>query len=233
MDMGKRGQVTFFILIGVIVVILLSFFLLRVSNRQTSVVEQEGSKATGLSNQIYNFQEYFELCSKEAILQSNLHYGITDTFKDQYETAVVNYINMCMYDYLNTIIESGYEVTQETASAELEINENTIIVTIDYPTEIKKDDTVYNFDTYTDTFSRINVVRLDGGVANEDVVIMSSDKRATLKIPKGVKVTDADGNPVEDVSLRVEDVHFDGLSNSVVVGNLVYEGLPDGITDEG
>jgi hypothetical protein len=69
---------------------------------------------------------------------------------------------------------------------------------------------------------------LEDGVVKEDLTINSVDNSAKLVLKAGTKVTDENGNPMDSISIKVEDVHFDDMNNGAVVGKLVYEGLPDG-----
>ncbi len=224
--MKTKAQITIFILVGVIAIILLSLFLLRLADRKESNLASVSNEEKSFARISENFKKYFEQCSSEAILKANQEYGLSEKNKAEYESYAAKYVEDCLNPIFNELSE--YDIKKGRASAGLNINDFSIIAEIKYPVEIRDNEKRYSFDEYTETFPRIRSIHLDNGIAKKDTVLISPDKKASIFIPKGVKVTDEKGNPVEDISLKIEDKHFGGLENSIVVGNIVYNGLPDG-----
>ena len=60
-------------------------------------------------------------------------------------------------------------------------------------------------------------------------MLTSADGKAQLVIPKGVKITDENGVPIDYLGIRVNDLHFDGLENKYSVGQTIYDHFPDGL----
>ncbi|MBT7926908.1 hypothetical protein HN695_01085, partial [Candidatus Woesearchaeota archaeon] len=211
-----------------VIALAVGFFALRDSDDRLEVLDEEKDEQTSFSADKVSFQNYFDECAKQGILTANQEIGIDKENEAYYEEFVTTNINVCMNDFLSRLEERGFNINKQDTNVDLQVHDEIVQLLISYPVEVSDEASKFTFNEYESTLSRTQTIQLEGGVASEEVVILSTDKNTKLTIPEGTTVVDENGNPVEEISVKILEKHFDGLVNSVVIGNLVYEGLPDG-----
>ncbi|MCM2325289.1 MAG: hypothetical protein NDI94_02410 [Candidatus Woesearchaeota archaeon] len=224
----KKAQLNYFLIIGAIVVVLMAFSVYYTNLPGYNTLKREQEENSGLSFSGQNFQDVFDSCADDAIVRANKLYGIPSSDNSNYKSYLKTEIKSCVDGVLDTLTEQGYEVEKGELVSGVDINDDTVIIASNYPVTITRGTSVSSFSEHTATFNRAVTVALEDGVVKEDLTINSVDNSAKLVLRAGIKVTDENGNPMDSISIRVEDVHFDDMNNGAVVGKLVYEGLPDG-----
>ena len=224
----KKAQSTYFVILGVLAVVLMGILVFNFNKDQQDVMDMNKFEQSAFDAQTKSFQKYFEECSKVSITKAGQEYGLSEEVILDY----IDYANLELIDCMNSMFleleGQGFKVSKESPMIDVEFNPESITVSVDYPSEISLDTAKFKIDKVIMILGRIESVHLPNGVATDEIVLNSPDRRAKMVIPAGTKVTDESGNPIESISLRTEDAHFDGLSNGVVIGNIVYEGGPDG-----
>jgi hypothetical protein len=224
----KKAQTTLYVILGLVLVIIVGIFVYNNSQVQTANLDANKFEQSSFDAQTKSFQKYFEECAKVSITKAGQEYGLSEnTLSDYVDFSTVELID-CMNAMFLELEGQGFKITKSIPLVEVEFNPESITVSVDYPTEISMDNAKFTLDKVVMILGRIETVHLQNGIATEEIVLNSPDRRAKFVIPVGTKVVDESGNPLESVSMRTEDVHFDGLNNGVVIGNIVYEGTPDG-----
>ncbi len=223
--MGK-GQSTLFIILGIVAIILFSFFLLNTFGEQNEQPKQSLSKGKYFSMDREGLQNSFNDCSRDAIIKASQEYGLNEKTKYAYESFMSKKIKGCMKPYLNQLNLEGYIVDDGFAICNVEFLDKTIIVKTDYSIRIGKENQIFNFETYAETFPKQSTLNLDEG---KELMLISNDNVAKILIKSGTVAT-KDNLKVDKISINIIDKHFDNLENNIVVGNLVYEALPDKTT---
>jgi hypothetical protein len=216
--MGK-GQTTFFIIIGIISIILVSFVLLNLTSRPM----QQAQNDVRLSVKDSYFKEFVKQCMDQAVTKANQEYGLNEKKKSMYEIYATGRIKSCVTELLDNYKIQGYVYTQKDPVVYVHFEEEVVTVNIYYEITLVRDNELYTFESYNYTFPRTAYEK----IRDTDTIVLSTDGRAKLIIKAGTKADD-DGTTVDAVGLKLLDRNFDGLTNSIVVGNMVYEGLPDG-----
>ncbi|MFH2020947.1 MAG: hypothetical protein ABIJ34_06005 [archaeon] len=224
----KRAQVTPFVIVGVVLIVLIGLYVYNINQNKAVGYKNTAQSQIAFSADTSNFQKFFDECAKQSILNANLEIGLDIGSKAAYETFLSKSVNDCMEPYLLNMQKIGYSLVKDKTVSNLETTSETLVVNIKFPTEISYQDTKFTFNDYVTTFGKTETVKLNNGMATEEMILYSTDRRAMLVIPKGTQVQFSDGTPVNEISLKIKEKHFDGLSNSVVIGNLAYEGLPNG-----
>jgi hypothetical protein len=224
--MNKKAQLTIFFIIGIVFLITLTFFFLKSS--ETTDFEQSSDLYLDSNLEKENLKQYFEQCSKNAIIKTNKDLGINEQSKEKYLFDLNLEIEYCMLDYTTSLENKGYDIEYETLNSDVEFNDNTIVLTINYPITVTGKGTEFSLSSHIETFGKSQSIKLENGIVTKDTIVNAPDNSARFVLKEGTKVTDDKGNPLNEVSIKLNDVHFDGLENSIVIGNLVYEGLPDG-----
>lgn len=222
----KKGQATIFLAIGIIVLILVGISIFFVSQKNSSELGIEQSQQFSSDTEVFN--SYFDQCADNAIVKSNEQFGVAEGNEQVYVQFFNNQLQNCIDDYIAELKNRGYQIQEGSLSSELNIYEKTILIDIKYPVTITKASKTQTFSGYEFAFPRVTKQQINNGVVEKTSTMFSTDNKLSLSVEEGTKVTLEDGSPVEDISISVEDVHFEGLPNTAVIGNLVYEGLPDG-----
>ncbi|MBT3720972.1 hypothetical protein HN789_06780 [archaeon] len=226
--MKKRAQVTIYIIISLVFVFLLAFYFLTQKDIQDGSLDvaQETMQTSQMN---VDTKSYIRNCIDLTLQKHMADTGLSDSTKEEYEIYVEDGVVECIDGLFSKLRDQTYEVSTGEIKARIELNEETIIVEINYPITLKKDNSKVEYDSFLETFKKTAWVEFPGGAIEEDTVVFSSDKRAYIVLPAGVKMKDQNGQPIEKMGIKVRDKHFDGLENGVVIGNLVFEGLPDGL----
>ena len=227
--MSNKGQISVFVIIGIIIVIIIGFFALSNIKTQQQDLELESQNALSFSEIRVNLEAYIKSCIRDFVEKNMEDTGIREDTLTEYENLVSLNVEECANDLLSRLKEQQYTISQGEINTNIEINDETVVITLTYPITIEKNNQRIDYKIFQETFDRTNTEHIPDGVTDKEVRIPSNDGRAELVIPPGVTITDEEGNPVEDIGIRVEDLHFDGLENNVVIGNLVFETKPSGV----
>ncbi len=123
----------------------------------------------------------------------------------------------------------GFIVTEGTVGASAEISDEAVIVTASYPVTLEKAGKRFEYKDHRFTLRRTVVRDIK---LSEDTIIESEDGSLVLRIPAGVRAY-LNGNPVDQVGIKLIDKHFAELQNSVVPGMVAFDGVPHGVKFSG
>jgi hypothetical protein len=227
-NMAKKSQVSIFIIMGLMIILVTGFFVFR--NRQMTKIQYTSKieETFSFSNIRVDASSYINLCIKESVVKAIEEKGVLLDEIAEYESLVSSKISECSEGLFAQLEKKGYEIVKGDIDIEFEIGSHTIYVGIFYPITIQNQNQKVIFEDFHYTFDRISRVKIPGGYAESDIKIFSTDQKAELIILQGTIITDEEGNPIEEIGLRIEDLHFDNLNNGAVVGKIIYEGTPDG-----
>jgi hypothetical protein len=226
--MDKKSQLTLFIIIGILLAVLLAFSLILVVRNTGFDFESESRKASRLSEMRADIKAYIISCGYEAVSTLVDDTGLREETRQLYENRISEEVMICSETIFASLAEQGYSIEAQAASTIVELTDNSILVTVLYPVTVRRNQEIITFDEFTIKLERAVTVYFPDGLVPADTIVQAMNERAYLLLEEGTEITDEDGNPVEYVSLNLVDLHFDGLSNGVVVGNVVYQGLPEG-----
>ncbi len=218
---GRKSQISIFIIIGLlIVVILASFFVIRQSSQdsilgQSEYVFEMGPKQSSLESLISE-------CVKQDVIQAEILYGLRRDWSPQkIEQHMINNLPSCIDNFAK---EQKYRTNYGELEVDVEIDREALIVYVSYPMEFQKQDTLLRFENKEYRFPRTVMETID---PSKTTRVVSADGTMILEIPPGTVAT-LHGQPVDKVGLKQLDREFNGLSNNVVAGNLGFNGIPSG-----
>ena len=224
--MNKKAQVSLYIILGLIIVLLVALFYLSFSNQDN--LEEEFRKVSTLSEMRIDMHAYIKTCIRDAVKDGMSRAGIRQDTIEEYEQIVEDEVVKCTDSLFEILKTQGKDISTGVINSQIQLNDETVIIEVDYPITISTNSQKAKFQFFEETFDKTIIHKIPGGIVLEETKIISNNRKAQIKIPEGVKITDREGNQIGQVGLKVEDLHFDGLENNVVIGNIVYEGLPDG-----
>jgi hypothetical protein len=221
----KRSQISIFLILGIAIVFLVGIFVMRV----TSGDPNELSTGSGSSLSQADLTAYVRSCIRYSCQESMKDIGIRQEVLSEFSDSVEQNAEECVDAYMETLAERGIEHTKGEVQADVIIDPATITVKLNCPLTVISGDQRIVLETFDLVLDRTSYVKLDAGGNDEEMRLISMDGNAELIIPPGTIAYDKVGNAVESLSIKVEDLHFEGLENSVIVGQTVYENLPDGL----
>ncbi len=226
--MKRNSQISVYIILGMLFVFLLMFLFFSISEKKESDLELEKQEALSLSEMRVDIQSYMKSCIKDSVQNTISETGIGIDLIDSYKEKLSDNIYDCSNYLFEILEEQGYDIEKGEIDINIELDKETIFVDLNYPLVFKKDNHKSRFNSFSLTFDRSEIVKIRNGRTENQMEIISKDRRASILIPSGLEISDNEGNKVDYLGVRVEDLHFDNLENTVVVGKTIYEGFPDG-----
>ena len=175
-----------------------------------------------------NFKSYIERCIKDSAVTASEKYGFRESNVEDYLEMLETESISCAKSLFLILEPQGYTISEGKFKSEMRLHDETIELNVKYPISFKNVNYKSELSEFFITIDRTNSVRIPNGRTSIETIVVSNDHRTELILPQNVHITSKEGTPVESISVKIKDKHFDGLENKYVVGNLVYEGLPDG-----
>jgi hypothetical protein len=233
-SMNKRGSsIAIYIIIGMIIVISALIYTSSKKKEVSQVIDRGTRQALSIASMRGSLQFYVTDCLKQVAMLGMNNCGV-DNCDVYIKDYIKNNILKCTAG-LTAFSELGFTVDDaeyEEISVESKITDDSMIINLHYPVALLKAGDATNIDNFQFQIKREATIISPDGEIPPDSRIDSTDGNARLLFDPDVptKITDKNGDPVEEVSVSFIDKNFDGLTNSVVVGTVVYEGKPDGVT---
>ena len=226
--MHKKGKITLYIIIGLVLVLSMSTFIYWNNLSVQQNLNQDTGTSISFSGLRTSAKLYVDDCLEQTTLKAIDEYGLLYSEKD-----IANYVDKnllrCL-GYFNDIIDNGYEVTYERPTSTVVINENQLFVDLFFPIVITGGKEEINIEDFQYKFRTTVFVNTPNGMLDEGTTLFSEDEDFVLKSVEDTKVVDNSGNEVTSFAVKTIDKEFEGLHNGVVIGEVVYDGTPDGAT---
>ncbi|MCM2325908.1 MAG: hypothetical protein NDI94_05570 [Candidatus Woesearchaeota archaeon] len=224
----KKSQVTIFIVFGLLMLFIIGYFLSTVMDLSNKKHMADSERIISLSDVNTDSKGYINYCINDASQKAIEEVGIRQDTLELFKLITERNMRLCTKSLFDELKEQGYNISEGKIAIKVELSEQTVIVNVNYPIIIERDGPKVEFSEFYYVFDRSITRNIPQGFSQEEIKIISADRKAQLIIPKGTRVIDRDGSAVETIGTRVEDVHFDGLENKYVLGQIVYDNFPDG-----
>jgi hypothetical protein len=227
----KRGQLSIFLLIAVVILIGGGILLFQY-NSSRAAAERENAASSLIGQQNTQGLEAklkldMESCSMGSIIEANKRIGFRDSVKPEYESFVSTHTRWCMQGVIELFQEQNFRVKASQILTRAEFLEESIILNVTYPLEFTRGEIRLQLGPFETVLKKTSSLELSA-LASENRSIESSDRRVELQLERGTTATDSAGNAIDEIGIKLIDRQFDSLNNPLVLGNVVYEGLPDG-----
>jgi len=169
---------------------------------------------------------YVEDCLEQTLLEAMDSYGLIDS-ENQINEYVSDNLLVCLdeFSYLR-----DYDVEYTLPESNVNINEELVSLEVMFPVMIKSGSNEVSFNKFEHSIKTTARVNVDNGVLKKGTIVYLADDDFVVTAQEDTKVTDKNGNNVDAFSFKIIDNNFNGLHNGVVVGQVAYNALPDGIT---
>jgi hypothetical protein len=226
----KKSQISLVLIIGIVIVMMISFFYIFNSERTDVNLGVEKDKVLELSDRRVNINNYIQNCFEVSAKNAIENFGMRQETLNDLKVHTLNEIVECTVPFFIELENEGYIINSEQKIIDISINDETVDFNLFYPIEFQKSNQKIELDEFKYTYDRSTVIKIPNGIGNKRLQIISTDSKSKLVIQKGTKLFDSTGKIVDEIGVKVEDLHFDGLENSVVLGQVVYNFYPDGTT---
>ncbi len=228
--MNKKGQFIFaFVLISIAVVASFAF-LYYIGYIQSGKEFKPGLfSQLSLTSESASFKNYVQSCLEETTREGLDYFGVKESSQPLIEQYIKAELPECVD--VQAFEEFGMVITPEQVKPSVLITDKSVLVDVDWPITLEKQgatSVVEDFNYYLKRERSAEFTFNADDTTTEPQRIVTEDGDAELIVPQGTKVYDKDGNLLDEVTLKVLDKNFDGLNNGVVVGMVVYDGIPDG-----
>ena len=212
--MKKRGQVTIFIILGILFVVIF-FFLSYIQTIEKPEVELPIDAAP--------IKSFTNSCIKSTLEQGLFDVGYANFVT--LENYMNNNIKICIKGFS---VFQGINITGEDISSNINLTQNnqTLITNIEYPLTIKQQGSTSKLNEFYlsyDLTSQINLQTVNG-ITQSQTSINSQNMAVVLNIPSGVNAT-IEGNYLNLINIEIKN---SANYNGPVIGQLVYDLKPDG-----
>jgi hypothetical protein len=211
----KKGSITLFVIIGLVIVIIGSLIMLRIDKSDTPGI--------GLSSEKTNTKYYIDTCLDYTTTQAVELYGFSS--EEEISLHVNSKLLPCLGDFK---FVKGYEVNYGIPKSNVIINDEVVFVDLNFPVELKKENSRIELEEFQYSLKRTNMYKVRKGLIEKGSIFFSNDGNLAAMAEEDTRAQDNLGNPLDEISFKMLDKNFDSLNNGVVLGNVVYEGLPGG-----
>jgi hypothetical protein len=220
--MHKRGQITVFIILGI--VILISVFILFYVKTvvEKSEIETEQQKLLDFQSKVNSVNSFVSSCLDKILLSSVDVVGLN-------ESRVSGYVKSNLSKCINfTIFEKqGLNISTESIQADTVISNYSMSVNVGYPITIRKESQTSQLNKFNSKMSLISHINLhtdQDGFVTQSVSVPNGD--AALTIPEGTRAMDQNNNPLTSISMRILGTTYP------IIGFFKYDFKPDGAAFE-
>lgn len=213
--MVKRGQITLFMIIGVVLILSvgLATYFMTVSQSQRI------KPSINLEQKKQSVAEYIESCFSDRVKEARNRHGL-DGYK------IERYVDENICKDFSEFEEQDLSITFTGTHTDVDISQNIILARMDYLIMIRlrlssQSIEEFSFDMAVTTTTQIPTLN---NAASEDTVLRSGDGLLELFIAEGTVITDQFGNPVDnpEITIKLTDVN----PNPTTYGLGIYEVEP-------
>ena len=213
----KGGQVTIFIILGVILLFLVLGMIYYFTQFRTPV-----QPSVSLSEDAQAFKAMRDSCLQKKFLEAKGIFGVDETdplTPSKYEAYLKDGFPKCMN--ITKFQKMGIRVAVSDFSSTVKITADTITVDAQYPVTLTKGTAKESFSAFSYNWKREKQFVAAGTNAQGDIILKSPDQKMELRIPKGT--TTKTGQSITDIDVKVLDRSFNDMTNPIMIGSTVYD----------
>ncbi|MBN2367750.1 hypothetical protein JXC34_01930 [Candidatus Woesearchaeota archaeon] len=225
--MQKRAQsISLFVVIGLLIVVVAGLVLIMNTGNTKKGMEKSVESTLDFSNARTNMKLYVSQCLEDNLLEAIQEYGISGS-----EQQISRYVELNIIGCLNNYDElSKADIEYGSPDANVVISSEVLFIDLTLPVTMSFGQEIIDIEDFQFTFKREVSASLQNSVLKKGTRLFSEDENLILLAEQDIKVRDSEGNTVDEIAVKITDRNFDGLDNEIVLGELAYQGLPDGIT---
>ena len=181
---NKYGQISSFVIIGAVIVVILAGFLASRIDTQKTEMNYNAQNVFSIGPKQSSLNSFVHDCVKETLIQAELEYGLHIVHsKLPITNYMLNNLPGCFNNF-ETFKEQGFKIQKGNLEASVDITRDSVVVNVNYPLTITKGAVILNIEDQTYRFPRtvMETINPDGWTR-----VISADGSMILEIPPGTK----------------------------------------------
>lgn len=223
--MEKKSQLTLFITIGLVFLLMIGIMF-----GVATLIAKKQMAGQVISPEPDALKDMMHNCLRTNVRTAVAKFSVHKSSEPDIQRFVARELPTCLES--GEFEEKGLDIVTGQIRVDVEISDASVFVSVSYPIEITSRGSVTRFASLNFYMpkSQIRTAYFDAnGLTTDEIIINTADGRLELMIPKGSQISDENGNNVERIVLSTVDRRFNGLSNSILVGGVAFEG-PAGVS---
>ena len=146
----KKSQISLFIIIGLILVVIIAMFVVIKINMKKGEIKEVKQDIVSFQRLERDAGKYIESCIEDSAMISIETYGLNSP--DILEKYMEDEIMLCTDGFV--IYENIAEISEEKPNVNVNINDDIVIFDIDYPVVFTSDDESFQLEDFSYSFRR-------------------------------------------------------------------------------
>ena len=170
---------------------------------------------------------YVDICLDQVTIRGVDNFGLIDSEED-----ISNFIDSSIINCLNdfkVLKDQGYNVVYKNPDSSVVINENIVFVDLHFPVTISMGKEQITIEDFQYNLKKSVTLETEDGVIKKGTTLYFDDEDFIFRALADTNVINSDNKPVQEIQIEIEDKKFNGLSNDVVIGHVIYDGTPQDI----
>jgi len=226
LNMYKKGQITLFIILGIVILIAMSFIFNLKYSTEGEDFQQEFIKATNAKEALNALEEYTQTCIEETVIKGIELFGLNEVLVEGY---LKDNIEECVNNGAMEFSRQGFDVSTNLGDVSLELTDYAIIVDLDYPIQVDDEETKTEVTNFYSSLPRTiySEVETDSNCKVTNAVgALSFDKKSKIIIPENTIAKYDDGSCIDEITITLNNP----TSRAVSLSPLSYDAGPNGAT---
>jgi len=139
----RKGQVSFYVIVGVILVVIIGSFLMLKYASVKKDIKTEANEKAELSMSRENIKSMADDCLEKSTLKAIDNFGLIDSEKDIADYIEIDILR-CLGNF-KTLKDNGYDVVYEKPDARVSVNEDILSVDLIFKIELSRGKEKINF----------------------------------------------------------------------------------------
>ena len=187
--MGKRSQISLFVVIGICVALLLLLFFSLNNSRQLL-----NSDSTIFASDVNIIKEYVDSCLEQSVLESVAEYGLIDS-EEKLDQNIPLKLQACTDGFKNFY---DYKITADLPTAKTVIEDMLVEVDVIYPILVERSGARFELKDFHYYLDRAKFLKIEDGVLSGGTNLVSTDGSARISVVSKTDAHDKEtGQPIE------------------------------------
>lgn len=210
--MSKRGQLSLFMIIGIVLVLSIGLLAYFVTMSQS----QDTGTSINLDQKKQSVAEFIESCFSHTLKEARNKQGLD-------EDKIESYVDENICKDFSEFEEEDLSITFTGAKTNVGISQSTITASMDYFIMMRLGLASQSLEEFSFNMEVTTMIQIptQAGVVTEDTVLRSGDGLLELFVAEGTLIKDENGNPVDNPEIVIELTDVD--PNPTTYGDGIYE----------
>ncbi|MCM2325253.1 MAG: M23 family metallopeptidase [Candidatus Woesearchaeota archaeon] len=215
--MGKGFSASIAVIIGLLLVLLAVLVFMGARKENLSVVKSDSKSNLDFNKELKGYSQFADKCMELQAKKAIDFYGYD---LSKIKGYIANTFSSCLNGF-----KGNLNVTYDLAKLSVDLNETSEMLAffVKLPVMVRSGDHMAGISSFSYSFKKVKLERLDKGMATKDINLISSDDKASIVLSTGTALKK------EDVPVVLASIKTEAKPKvSFLEGNFIYEASPSG-----